>query len=188
MSSLISAYTAKSSTWKPSWRFYPLAPSLSGQFCIILDAVLSSKLWKPRAKGRWHRGWCRRRWLIWHFIPIRLLRLIWTLESDIFWHLFLQTGGEVAGERKRRTKQKRFVSILLRCYGGKHSNCFLAQVRSLLAVTRRQVTPSSVHGLSGRGDQAWKCVYRDCITLSSWAARTKRLSRMRPWWPQFFLF
>lgn len=32
-------------------------------------------------------------------------------------------------------------------------NCFLAQVQSLLAVTRRQVTLSSEHLLSGREDQ-----------------------------------
>lgn len=34
------------------------------------------------------------------------------------------------------------------------NNCFLAQVEGPLDVTRRQVTLSSMHVLSGRGDQA----------------------------------
>lgn len=38
---------------------------------------------------------------------------------------------------------------------------FLAQGQSHLDVTRRQVTWSSAHVLSGRGAQAWKCICRD---------------------------
>lgn len=99
MSSLISAYSAVFHL-KALMVFLSISSSLSGPFQIILETVLSSKLWKlrGRAKDRWHRGFCRR-WLIWHFILIRLFHLIWALKSDIFCHFSWQTGREVEGEK-----------------------------------------------------------------------------------------
>lgn len=59
-------------------------------------------------------------------------------------------------------------------------NCFLTQAWDFLAVSRRQVTLSLVHVLSGSRDQVWKHTYRLYSYLQERLGQW--LSYMRPWW------